>query len=66
MAEARPLARLAEREAQGLLQCGVEEGEALALGTLGPMLLLHAAVLLLYCVVAFRLAVRWMHRRLVA
>jgi lipooligosaccharide transport system permease protein len=45
---------------------GVAITRALALGTLGPMLLLHAAVLLLYCVVAFRLAVRWMHRRLVA
>ena len=45
---------------------GVAITRALALGTLGPMLLVHAAVLLLYCVVSFRLAVRWMHRRLVA
>jgi lipooligosaccharide transport system permease protein len=45
---------------------GVAITRALALGTLGPMLLVHVAVLALYCVVAFRLAVRWMHRRLVA
>lgn len=44
---------------------GVAITRALALGTLGPMLLVHGAVLALYCVVAFRLAVRWMHRRLV-
>jgi lipooligosaccharide transport system permease protein len=45
---------------------GVAITRALALGTLGPMLLVHAAVLALYCVVAFRFAVRWMHRRLIA
>lgn len=44
---------------------GVAITRALALGTPGPMLLVHAGVLALYCVVAFRLAVRWMHRRLV-
>jgi lipooligosaccharide transport system permease protein len=38
---------------------------ALALGVLQPMLLVHAAVLALYFVVSFRLAVRGMHRRLV-
>lgn len=45
---------------------GVAITRALALGTPGAMLLVHAGVLTLYCVVAFRLAVRWMHRRLVA
>lgn len=44
---------------------GVAITRALALGTVGPMMLLHAAVLVLYFVVTFRLAVRWMHRRLV-
>jgi lipooligosaccharide transport system permease protein len=38
---------------------------ALALGTIGPMLLAHAVVLTLYFAVTFRLAVRGMHRRLV-
>lgn len=44
---------------------GVAITRALALGVPGPMLLLHAAVLALYGAVTFRLAVRWMHRRLV-
>ncbi|MBM4243600.1 MAG: nodulation protein NodJ [Deltaproteobacteria bacterium] len=44
---------------------GVAITRALALGTLGPMLLVHAAVLALYCGITFRLAARWMHRRLV-
>jgi lipooligosaccharide transport system permease protein len=44
---------------------GVAITRALALGEVGPVLLLHAAVLALYFAVAFRLAVRWMHRRLV-
>lgn len=44
---------------------GVAITRALALGALGPMLLVHAAVLALYCSVTFRLAARWMHRRLV-
>jgi lipooligosaccharide transport system permease protein len=44
---------------------GVAITRALALGVLGPMLLVHVAVLVLYCAVTFRLAVRWMHRRLV-
>ena len=44
---------------------GVAITRALALGVLGPMLLLHVALLALYCTVTFRLAARWMHRRLV-
>lgn len=44
---------------------GVAITRALALGTVGPMLALHALVLTLYAVLAFRLAVRWMHRRLI-
>ena len=44
---------------------GVAITRALALGTLDPMLLVHAAVLALYFAVSFRFAVRWMHRRLV-
>jgi lipooligosaccharide transport system permease protein len=44
---------------------GVAITRALALGVLGPMLLVHVVVLALYCAVTFRFAVRWMHRRLV-
>lgn len=44
---------------------GVAITRALALGDVSPVLLLHAAVLALYFALAFRLAVRWMHRRLV-
>ena len=45
---------------------GVAITRALALGTIDAMLLAHAVILVLYAVLAFRLAVRWMHRRLVA
>lgn len=45
---------------------GVAITRALALGVLAPMLPVHVGVLVVYGVVAFRLAVRWMHRRLVA
>lgn len=44
---------------------GVAITRALALGILGPMLLVHVAVLALYFAVTFRFAVRWMHRRLI-
>ena len=44
---------------------GVAITRALALGTLGPMLLVHVAVLALYFAVTFRFAVRWMHKRLI-
>ncbi len=64
-----PLANLPDgvREAAWCLPLAhaVAITRALALGPLDAWLALHAAVLALYFVVAFRFAVRWMHRRLV-
>lgn len=44
----------------------VQVTRALALGTIAPATLLHAAVLAAYFAIAFGLSVRWMDRRLVS